>query len=256
MLTWLTRLFSKVDSDDEFPVAWLRHIDANVGHFAYLARPEQVQLLEYIPRFIAGKHWEGCRGLVINDEIKVTIAAHACLMLLGMEHDFFSRAKSILVYPSAFLIAEQYRGGEVAFNKTTPVIGQSVYRGPVILSWDEVVYCGRNPGTGFNVVFHEFAHQLDYLDGLINGTPPLENEEEQREWYEVMTAEYEALIKDTSRGRPTVLDPYGTKDEAEFFAVATECFFDRPVDLLQKHPRLYQLLRAYFGQDPANRFFK
>jgi Mlc titration factor MtfA (ptsG expression regulator) len=123
----------------------------------------------------------------------------------------------------------------------------------VILSWDSVRYEGKHPREGRNVVFHEFAHQLDMLDGLINGTPPLKGRDQYRRWQEVMTAEYRRLIHESEQGRATLLDQYGTTNEGEFFAVATECFFDRPVEMAQRHPRLYELLRDYFRQDPAAR---
>src|SRR5262249_14603671 len=127
------------------------------------------------------------------------------------------------------------------------------YRGPVVLAWDHARREGRHPGTGHNVVFHEFAHQLDYLDGLINGTPPLGSHAEYERWGKVMSAEYQQLIRASEQGSATLLDQYGTKNEAEFFAVATECFFDLPVVLRQRHPRLYELLRDYYRQDPAAR---
>ena len=112
---------------------------------------------------------------------------------------------------------------------------------------------GRHPEEGQNVVYHEFAHQLDMLDGLVDGTPPLETPQQYRLWRDVMTAEYRKLIEDSQEGRATLLDPYGTKNEAEFFAVATECFFDKPAAMAHRHPQLYELLRQYYHQDPAAR---
>ena len=127
------------------------------------------------------------------------------------------------------------------------------YRGPVILAWAEVLADGRNPGRGRNLVFHEFAHQLDMLDGYINGTPLLETAEQYQRWHDVMTKEFNRFLRVTERGRETVLDEYGAEDEAEFFAVVTECFFDRPRALLYEYPRLYSLFRDYYRQDPAKR---
>lgn len=123
----------------------------------------------------------------------------------------------------------------------------------MILSWDEVRRDSRRPGEGRNLVWHEFAHQIDMLDRSTNGTPPLADRQERQRWHDVMTAEYEQLITDTEEGRATLLDTYGASNEAEFFAVATECFFDCPFDLRALHPRLYDLLRGYYGQDPAER---
>ncbi len=135
-----------------------------------------------------------------------------------------------------------------------PLEGQAVYRGPVILSWAEVRDEGRDPRRGHNVVFHEFAHQLDMLDGVINGTPPLPTAEQRERWKRVMTEEYRKLLDASAHGRATLLDQYGTTNEGEFFAVATECFFDRPADMERRHPELYDLLRTYYRQDPAARF--
>jgi Mlc titration factor MtfA (ptsG expression regulator) len=133
------------------------------------------------------------------------------------------------------------------------LLGEAVYRGPVILSWADVIEEGRNPEEGHNVVYHEFAHQLDMLNGLVDGTPPLDTPEQYQRWREVMTAEYQALIRASEHGRATLLDKYGTTNEAEFFAVATECFFDRPVQLARRHAQLYEVLRDYYHQDPAAR---
>jgi Mlc titration factor MtfA (ptsG expression regulator) len=123
----------------------------------------------------------------------------------------------------------------------------------VILSWADVLEEGRDPSRGQNVVYHEFAHQLDMLDGVVDGTPPLQTPAQYRAWREVMTAEYRRLVEASSLGRATLLDQYGATNEAEFFAVATECFFDKPAALERRHPRLYQVLRDYYHQDPAGR---
>jgi Mlc titration factor MtfA (ptsG expression regulator) len=123
-----------------------------------------------------------------------------------------------------------------------------------VLSWEEVLDGARHPGVGQNLVFHEFTHQLDMLDGSIDGTPPLDTSEQAKRWHRVMTSEFNRLIRASERGRATLLDQYGATDEGEFFAVATECFFDQPVEMARRHPELYELLREYYRQDPATRF--
>jgi Mlc titration factor MtfA (ptsG expression regulator) len=191
----------------------------------------------------------------MTDEIKVTVAAQACLLVLGMNHNGFDRVRSVLVYPRGFRDPQEHPGPMgVVDGQGSACLGQSWYRGPVILSWADVREGGRNPGAGHNLVFHEFAHQLDMLDGVINGTPPLGGPQEQARWKEVMTAEYRRLAQASAHGRATLLDQYGTTNEGEFFAVATECFFDLPDAMRQRHPRLYELLRDYYRQDPAERF--
>jgi Mlc titration factor MtfA (ptsG expression regulator) len=237
-----------------FPAEWLDYLRTNVTYYAYLTEAERARLRDDLRVFVVEKHWEGCRGLTITDEIQVTIAAQACLLLLGLEHDYFGRVKSILVYPTRFAtpVREVLETGEVVEGKAV-TLGQAQYRGAVVLAWDEVLADGQCPGEG-NTVFHEFAHQLDFLDGLFDGTPPLESPQQVRRWAKVMTAELDRLRRAADRGRPTLLDPYGATNEGEFFAVATECFFEKPAALAREHPALYDLLRAYYHQDPAQRW--
>jgi MtfA peptidase len=226
------------------PTEWLAIIERNVPFWVSLAQADRRELEGHIRVFLAEKHFEGCNGLELTDEIKVTIAANACLLLLGLEPDCFRRVRSVLVYPTEFRVPE-YQGGR---------LGEAWYRGPVVLTWDTVVPGGRHYLEGRNVVLHEFAHQLDYLDGEINGTPPLRDAEQAERWRGVMTAEYDKLVKDCTRGRATLLDEYATKNPAEFFAVATECFFEQPVRTRRRHPLLYDLLREYYRLDPVRWF--
>src|SRR5262249_37465587 len=155
---------------------------------------------------------------------KVTIAAQACLLLLGIEHDYFSRVLSVLVYPTGYRDPQGFlnRDGLIDEDKKGR-LGEAWYRGPVVLAWDAGVTEGRDFTRGRNLVLHEFAHQLDFLDGLANGTPPLKNHEQQVKWHGIMTAEHNKLIRDSGKGRATVLDQYGATDPCEFFAVSTEC---------------------------------
>ena len=237
-----------------FPRKWLAFLQKNVAHYRFLSESEKKKLRDDIRIFIAEKHWEGCGGLKMTDEIKVTIAGMACLLVLGMEHNYFDRVKSILVYPSVYVGPDSpERGTGIVDEEGQARLGEAWYRGPVILSWDEARADGRLRHRGHNLVFHEFAHQLDMLDGVINGTPPLKNAEESRRWHEVMTAEFERLVRRTEQDRAALLDSYGATDEGEFFAVATECFFERPVELSERRPQLYELLRDYYRQDPAKR---
>src|SRR5262249_8162245 len=131
--------------------------------------------------------------------------------------------------------------------------GGGWYGGPVTLAWDEVLHDGKNHRDGRNLVLHEFAHQLDFLDGLGDGTPPLKNAGQYRRWHAVMTAEYNRLIRECEEGKATLLDQYGTTKAAEFFAVATECFFEQGQKMQRRHPELYELLRDYYNQDAARR---
>jgi Mlc titration factor MtfA (ptsG expression regulator) len=254
MFSWLQRRRRAKIFASPFPHDWLTFLRKNVAHYQYLSDQEQARLRDDLRIFIAEKHWEGCAGLTITNEIKVTIAAQACLLVLGMKHNYFDRVLSILVYPSSYLGLgrDDSRNGSI-FDEITARLGEAHYRGPVVLSWDEVLKDGRQPATGHNLVIHEFAHQLDFLDGVIDGTPPLKDKDQAKRWHDVMTEEYRGLIRESEIGKATLLDQYGTTNEAEFFAVATECFFNQPAALAQRHPRLYDLLREYFQQDPAAR---
>jgi Mlc titration factor MtfA (ptsG expression regulator) len=254
VFTWLQRWRRAKILARPFPPDWLAYLRKNVTHFQYLSEEEQARLRDDLCIFIAEKHWEGCGGLKITDEIKVTIAAQACLLVLGMKHNYFDRVLSILVYPRSYRAqARDDPRYDPIYDESSARLGEAHYRGPVVLSWEEVLKDGRQPATRHNLVIHEFAHQIDFLDGVVNGTPPLKDEAQAKRWHDVMTDEYQGLIRESEIGRATLLDQYGTTNEAEFFAVATECFFNQPVALAQRHSRLYDLLREYFRQDPAAR---
>ena len=206
---------------------------------------------------MAEKHWEGCGGLVLDDEIRVVIAGHACLLVLALPHELYRNVQTILVYPSTVVVPPRPLGAfEVARSPlpgATPVVGQALHAGPVVLVWDAIVRAARHPERGHNVVYHEFAHKLDMLDGSADGTPPLRDRAEYRRWVEICSREYLALRQRAERGLPTFLDAYGATNEAEFFAVATEQFFDAGPQLRTHHPDLYAVLAGFYRQDPAAR---
>jgi hypothetical protein len=251
VFSWLKQRRREKILAQPFPAEWLEHLQKNVACYGYLSPADRAKLRDDLRVFVAEKNWEGCGGLVMTAEIKVTIAALACLMALGLDRDCFARVLSILVYPSEYKVPVQRSHGPLIVEGHDQRLGEAWYRGPVILSWDDVLWDARHPGEGGNLVFHEFAHQLDMLDRESDGTPPLGTRDQYRRWREVMTAEYDQLIADARAGRQTLLDPYGTTNEAEFFAVVTECFFDLPAPLRAEHPRLYQLLREYYRQNPV-----
>jgi Mlc titration factor MtfA (ptsG expression regulator) len=237
-----------------FPADWLAPLQQNVALYALLTKTEQAKLRDDLRIFIAEKQWEGCGGLTVTDEIKVTIAAQACVLLLAIEHDYFRRVLSILVYPAGYRLPEGEVGPGGVIHQDTGRLGEAWYRGPVVLSWEDVRLGGQNPRDGRNVVLHEFAHQLDFLDGWADGTPPLKSRAQYQKWHDVMTSEYARLVKAAEQGKATLLDQYGATNPAEFFAVATECFFEKPVYMQRSHPLLYEVLRDYYRQDSAARF--
>lgn len=248
---WRNRRRRKILSHD-CPDHWESILEANVWQFTAMPLDERGRLLDVTRILVAEKYWEGCGGLVLNDEIRVTIAGHAALLLIGWHDRYFDRLKSILVYPDTYVVPEtKHLPGGIVEETTGVRLGEAWHQGPVILSWANVNRAGREQEPGRNVVLHEFAHVLDTGDDQFNGTPPLDSDDQYDTWRDVMTAEFHRLRRAARHGVPTLLDQYGTESEAEFFAVATESFFEEPGELAERHTRLYNLLRDYFGQDPA-----
>ncbi|HEX6911671.1 MAG TPA: M90 family metallopeptidase [Longimicrobium sp.] len=235
-----------------FPTAWLRIIGANVPMYARLSPDDQAELRRRVLVFCAEKRFEGAGGLEMTDEIRVTIAAQACILLLRLDDDdYYPRLRSIVVYPSAYRVPREQREGAVIHEGDAVHLGESWQHGAVVLSWSSARRGAADPRDGQNVVLHEFAHQLDQEDGAADGTPELERWAFYAPWARVLSEHYLALRKAAGCGGKTVLDTYGATNEAEFFAVATEAFFERPRLLQARHPELYEELARYFGQDPA-----
>ena len=233
-----------------FPESWRAYLAANVRHYAFLTPSERTKFEDDLRILIAEKHWEGHGGLTISEEIQVTIGAQACLLILSRDIDDFAHVESILVYPGAYITPQQTRLGVVVTETKFPTEGTAAQWGTVVLSWADTLAGGRRQTGGRNVVFHEFAHQLDMKDGDANGVPILERDAQIDEWSTVMTAEYQALTASVEQGRPTLIDAYGATNAAEFFAVITEYFFEQPNALEPHHPRLYAALREFYRQDP------
>lgn len=256
MFDWLKRRARHRLLAEPFPDDWKGILNRNVKQYSLLAKTEQAKLRDDLRVFIAEKNWEGCSGLTITDEVKVTIAAQASLLLLGFQSKSFNMVESILVYPNAFVAPDHTDIGEgLELVGESSNEGEAWYRGPVVLSWPDALAGGRCESGGRNLVVHEFAHQLDMENGDVSdGTPMLANRTQYDRWQRVMQAEYKRLARDCRRRRSTLLDCYGATDIGEFFAVATECFVQQPPQMRQRHPKLYELLSEFFRQDPADRF--
>jgi hypothetical protein len=226
-------------------------IERRVPYSRCLPAPLRAELEGLVQVFLAEKRFDGCAGLEISDEMRLTIAAQACVLLLGRETDVYPMLHSILVYPGAYVSHEPVleEGGLVSEGPDER-IGESWIQGSLVLSWDDVESAGADDGV--NVVYHEFAHQLDDEAGGAEGTPQLPESDMYADWQRVMTSEYEQLVEAADGRRPTVLDEYGTESPAEFFAVATECFFERSVEMRARHPELYGELARLYRQDPAD----
>jgi Mlc titration factor MtfA (ptsG expression regulator) len=234
--------------EQPFPDAWRLHIERNAPLCAELSDERRRELEGLAQVFLAEKNFEGCGDLEMTDEIRVTIAAQACLLLVGRETDIFPDVQSVLVYPTTFVprVIEQYDDG-VVDEYDDPLDGEAWDTGAVILAWDDVLHAAKDLRDGYNVVIHEFAHQLDLENGDANGLPHLPDTVDPQRWTETFGREYEQLCRDVDRGKRTFLDDYGADDPAEFFAVATESYFVRPEALAKKHPDLFSRLREYFG---------
>jgi len=242
---------------EPFPPAWEDILHRNVAHYCMLDDIERAHLRALIQVFIAEKDWEGCGGLELTDEIRVTISAQACLLLLGVPHNYYQNVETIIVYPSTVVPPQRKIGffetALAPIEESHPIIGQAFQQGPVIIIWDAALHGGRHPELGHNVVYHEFAHKLDMLDGAADGTPPLRSRAEYRDWVQICSREYLRLKHDAEHGRKSFLNAYGATNEAEFFAVATEQFFDQPFLMIKNAPDLYRVLKEYYRQDPALR---
>lgn len=236
-----------------FPKEWRKILRRNVPYYGDLPDDLREELEVRINIFLAEKKFLPAGGLErITDEMRVTIAAQACILLLGRPEEDFPTFTSIILYPrSYFSTTKEARPGGVVTEADSHRLGEAWHRGPVVLSWCDVLKGAADPGDGRNVVFHEFAHQLDYQDGDANGAPPLGDRARYTAWARVLGSEYESLHADLEQHRRTLLSPYAATNPAEFFAVATEIFFERPRDLRRDHPDLYRQLAGFYGQDPA-----
>jgi len=238
------------------PATWELILTRNLPFFRRLPRQDQAELLGHLQVFLAEKKFEGCGGLELNDEIRLTIAAQACLLLLHRETDYYPQLSSILVYPSSYNVpGERHLEGPIWEEGEQTFLGHATNQlGSIVVAWDAARRDGANSLDGQNVVLHEFAHQLDFENYTTDGAPALASPAEYATWAEVMTREFKALQAADEAGSPTVLDTYGATDPAEFFAVATEGFFERPRALSARHPQLYAELSRFFRQDPARDF--
>ncbi|MBN1419637.1 MAG: zinc-dependent peptidase [Planctomycetes bacterium] len=234
-----------------FPPVWEAILERNVALYPRLPEPLRAGLRRRILVFLATKRFEGCGGLAITDEIRLTIASQACMLCVAREEPCFPALRSIFVYPRGYRVKERRRTGPFVAESPEVRAGESWRRGPVVLAWDETRRDARALEDGHNVVLHEFAHQIDAEDGDVDGAPPLDRASAYRAWARILGAEYRHLIRDIERGRPSDIDAYGATNPAEFFAVATEAFFESPHRLRSRHPDLYEELKACYGLDPA-----
>ena len=225
---------------------------SRVAAWSWLDDAGRAQLVADTDSLLRSLRWEAAVPLELTDEMRSTIAAHAALLTLELGLECYRNVSSVIVHASTFeQRGEHAIGSGLVSDGPVDLLGQAHLHGPVLIAWDTARDQARHPERGHNVVFHEFAHHLDMLDGWVDGTPPLPNDAARRRWVEVCTGAYERLRSgDTAGG---VLDGYGAVDPGEFFAVATEVFFARPTALANALADLYEVLADFYLQDPAHR---
>ena len=235
------------------PAAWRAILERNLAIFSRLSADDRAELLGHTQVFLAEKHFEGCGGLELTDEMRVTIAGQACLLLLHRDTDYYPELTSVLVYPSGYTAHEPRPiGGGIWEEGGEDRLGHTGHRlRALVLAWDAARNGAVAPTDGENLILHEFAHQLDFENQRSDGTPALDTRGDYLAWARVMSAEFDALRDATDSGVPTLLDGYGATDPAEFFAVITEVFFERPRALRRLHPALFAQLQRFYRQDPT-----
>jgi Mlc titration factor MtfA (ptsG expression regulator) len=242
-----------------FPPEWREILLRRYPLYHRLPPVDRRELEGHIQIFLAEKRFEGCGGQEITTEVRVLIAAQACLLLLHRETGCYPHLHSILVYPSSYVAPTWHveNDGTTITEGDQLRGGESWAHGTVVLAWDGVFAGAVELNKDRNLVLHEFAHQLDEEDGRADGAPLLLNGSNLRQihhryqtWARVLNAEFQQLRRAAEAGRETVLDTYGAQNPAEFFAVATECFFEKPARLRERHPALYAELKEFYQQDP------
>ena len=232
------------------PPTWLPILKKTLPMIGRMSGKHKNQLFGYMQIFLSKKQFEGCGGLELSEEITTTIAAQACMLLLGRETQVYPKLKTVLVYPHTYTSGQKGMfGGD---NGESARLGESWDCGVVVLSWNSVKGGARNFEDGHNVTFHEFAHQLDQEDGAADGAPILEERSAYSAWARVFGEEYKVLVDKTRRGKKSTMDRYGATNPAEFFAVATETFFEKPRQLKSRHPELFEELQYYYKVDPTD----
>jgi hypothetical protein len=233
------------------PENWIEIVERGVAYWALLDAAERELLGVHMEAIIEEKRWEAAHGFALTDEIRTVVAAQAALLILGLDFDWYRAVQAIVIHPSDVVTYEPMPGpaGTMEEGPFT-LLGLADHRtGPVLIAWDSARANARHPAWGRDVVLHEFAHKLDMLDDVVDGTPPLHRREDGPRWHEVCTREFE-LLQD---GEGWPLRDYGATDPGEFFAVATEAFFNLPLQLEETKPELYEVLRDFYRQDPAAR---
>ncbi len=234
------------------PSDWTRILERNVPVYRRVPEDLRAQLHGHMHVLLAEKHFEGCDGLEMTEEVRVTIACQAGLLILNRDTHYYPGLVTILVYPSIFYADVEEPDGAIVSEYKEDRSGESWDLGVVIHTWEDAVEYASTGRAGYNVVLHEFAHQLDYENGAMDGMPKLDGRAAREEWARVFEDAYRVFERAAASNRRTLVDKYGVGDPSEFFAVVTESFFERPLALRREHAALYDTLARYYRVDPAS----
>lgn len=250
---WLTERKRKSLRARPFPAPWREVLKRRVPYVRRLPADLQLQLKQHMQVLLAEKAFIGCNGLEITDEIRVTIAAHACLLILNRPSGYYPNLRQILVYPGSFVVQRDHVDHIGLAHRTREVLaGESWSEGQVILSWQDTLAGAAVVDDGQNVAIHEFAHQLDQETGSANGAPMRTGRAQRQSWSSVLGSEFATLQARVTRGAPSLFSDYGATDPGEFFAVISEVFFEQPAAMLEAHPALYRELSQFYQLDPLS----
>ncbi|CAN5236721.1 zinc-dependent peptidase [soil metagenome] len=237
----------------ELPDDWEQLVDRHVAQWQVLDLDERARLSDDVATLVTTKRWEAAQGYELTDRHRVVIAAQAALLVLGLDVGWYRDVSTIIVHPSTMCYDRSEPGpveGTEVYG-SVHLIGEAAHDGPVAIAWDAASVAARHPERGYDVVLHEFAHKLDMLDGVIDGTPPLHDDELHERWVQVCTEEFHRFGAGLDEAE--LIDDYAATDAGEFFAVVTETFFGRSEELDEHHPALYGVFRDFYRQDPASR---
>jgi Mlc titration factor MtfA (ptsG expression regulator) len=251
MLKILKRWFAhKPDAERavaSIPVEVWADVEARLPFLARLPATERPRLRALTLAFLAEKKFYGAHGFYLTDRIVLTIALQACLLILNRGLSAYRGWVGVVVYPGEFIVPRSVMDeGGVVHEYDDVLVGEAWPGGPVLVSWFD------DASAEMNVVIHEFAHKLDMADdGVANGLPPLPAHMSARRWAAVWGDAYRALCAQVGANQKTALDPYAAEDPSEFFAVASEVFFESPWQLRAAFPAVYEQLAMFYGLDPC-----
>jgi Mlc titration factor MtfA (ptsG expression regulator)/Tfp pilus assembly protein PilF len=252
LFSWLRSRRRRRTLAAPFPAEWTRLLERRVRHYRHAPAVQKRRIEQIVQVLVAEKEWAGAGGFVVTPDMAVTIAGQAAIIASGFDAPyFFDRLHTLVIHAGTVQFTPEQSAANPLLPEPAPLDGVAWHRGPVVLSWARVrqELAGQSPGH--NVVLHEFAHHLDGLYGDMDGVPPLCDAERERRWYAVTEAEFLRLVGNARRDEATLLDHYGAKNRAEFFAVATECFFELPHELRERHRELYDTLADFYHQSPV-----